>query len=328
MLMLAAIRMQPSAADSQKPLTRPPSQRQPNFKLLSFNATAMADPRSAAAKGINNADLLAHIASFMHFSSDPEQKAADDGYRLALLPSQSMLPSSRAKVLGVPSEWSPAKMVAYLIRRVAYIQRQLHDRPAGSEMPLDVRVVHGHLNAWLQRRGDEFQSSHSRVLSYKLEQVRTFARSLHKEQMEWGVADGQNLFNQAIVHLDAILRCIHHKIEADSLHRECKLFEEKSPALLEIIGAMIIGAADYEREQLRDARDRIEQIRVFAFSMKRYANGYGTAVQRLARGGMYESSARLDYYRRANEAIQSASAWLSDSENRSVPLKELFSRVR
>ena len=66
--------------DSQKPLTRPPIQRQPNFKLLSFNTTAMTDRRSASAKVINNADLLAHIASFMHFSSDPEQKAADDGY--------------------------------------------------------------------------------------------------------------------------------------------------------------------------------------------------------------------------------------------------------
>ena len=325
MLMLAAIRN-----DNQKPLTRPPIQRQPNFKLLSFNTTAMTDRRSAAAKVINNADLLAHIASFMHFCSDPEQKAVDDGYRLALLPSRSMLPSSRAKVIGIPSEWSPAKMVAYLIRRVAYIQRQRHERPAGSEMPLDVRVVGGHLNAWLQRNGDEFKSSHSRVLSFKLEQVRTFAKALHGEQSEWGVVDDQgdhNLANNAIVRLNAILYVLHNNIQADSLHRECKLFEEKSPALLEIIGAMIIGGAEYEREQLRDARDRIEHIRSFASSMKRYANGYGTAVKRLAFRCSYHNHARLGYYRRANEAIQSASAWLSDSENRHVPLTELFSRV-
>ena len=145
--------------------------------------------------------------------------------------------------------------------------------------------------------------------------------------MEWGVWGDEDLFSQAIADLDEIRRSIHRKIEADSLHRECKLFEEKSPALLEIIGAMIIGGAEYEREQLRDARDRIEHIRTFASSMKRYANGYGTAVKRLAFRCSYHSHARLGYYRRANEAIQSASTWLSDSENRHVPLTELFSRV-
>ena len=96
---------------------------------------------------------------------------------------------------------------------------------------------------------------------------------------------------------------------------------------------MIIGAADNEpdereREQLRDARDEIEQMRAFASSMKRYANGYGTAVKRLAFSDMYDNRGRLDYYRRANEAFKSASAWLSEpSENRSVPLKQLLKQL-
>ena len=292
----------------------------------------MTDHRSAAAKVINNADLLAHIASFMHFSSDPEQKAADDGYRLALLPSRSMLPSSREKVIGVVSEWSTKNMLEYLIRRTSYIQRQKYVRPAGSEMPVDLNIVASHIQAWLTRQGGDLVASSSRVLSFKLQQMNHLLFALQEEHSRWDELSDP-LFTDARDRLNGIAAAVRNNIEADSLRLEGKQFEEKSQALLEIIGAMIIGAADNEpdereREQLRDARARIEQIRSFASSMKRYANGYGTAVQRLALRGMYHSHARLGYYRRANESIQSASAWLSKpSENRSVPLKELFSRV-
>ena len=233
MLMLAAIRN-----DSQKPLTRPPIQRQPNFKLLSFNTTAMTDRRSASAKVINNADLLAHIASFMHFSSDPEQKAADDGYRLALLPSRSMLPSSRAKVMGVVSEWSTKNMLEYLIRRTSYIQRQKFVRPAGSEMPVDLNIVASHIQAWLTRQRGDLVASSSRVLSFKLQQMNHLLFALQEEHSRWD-ALSDPLFTDARDRLNGIAAAVRNNIEADSLRREKAQFDSKSKAMLEIIAAKL-----------------------------------------------------------------------------------------
>jgi hypothetical protein len=293
MLMLAAIRN-----DNQKPLTRPPIQRQPNFKLLSFNTTTMTDRRSAAAKVINNADLLAHIASFMHFSSDPEQKAADDGYRLALLPSRSMLPSSRAKVMGVVSEWSTKTMLAYLIRRTAYIQRQQFVRPAVRETPVDLNIVASHIEAWLTRQRGDLSASSSRVLSFKLQQMNHLLFALQQEHSRWEFLSDP-LFTDARDRLNGIAAAVSNNIEADSMRREQAKFDSKSKAMLEIIAAKL---TDPPTEQSRNGLGLIQK-RIEAWR-KSAAKDYQLDDARVT------NSEKREFYIECNARLDGATEWI------------------
>ena len=296
MLTLTAIRMQPSECDSQKPLTRSLSQRQPNLNLHSFNAIAM----SASAQVINNADVLAHIASFMHFSSDPEQEAADDGYRLALLPSRSMLPSSRAKIMGVVSEWTTEQMRLYLIRRTAYIQRQQHERPAGSEMPIDLPVVAGQLNAWLDRHSDELRGLRSRVQNFKLTQIMHLVEALQREYSRWDTL-GDPLFSPGIRdRIIAIANAQRLNIQADAMRREKAQFDSKSKALLEIIAAKLMDQpAELQRTCLGFMREKFEALRAEA------AKDYQLDDARVT------NEQRLNFYQLSNDRLKLLSNWLS-----------------
>jgi len=267
-----------------------------------FNTTAM----SAAAKVINSADLLAHIASFMHFSSDPEQKAADDGYRLALLPSRSMLPSSRAKVMGLVSEWTTAQMLAYLIRRTAYISRQIHVRPAGSEMPIDLRVVAGQLDAWVERRSDELRAMRSRVLCFKLHQIMHMMEALHREHSRWD-AIGAPLFVGARERLGSIAQAVNNNIKADSLRREMARFDPQSQALLEIIAARLTAPladqpTELERAHLRLMRGRIEEMRKLAAGLSQASNE------------RFPTTTRLEDHLRMNKSLEAVAVWLSTGQ--------------
>ena len=277
----------------------------------------MSDRRSPSARVINNADLLAHIASFMHFSSDPEQKAADDGYRLALLPSKTMLPSSRAKIMGVVSEWTTAEMLAYLIRRTAYISRQIHERPAGSETPIDLRVVAGQLDAWVQRRSEELKTLRSRVVCFKLHQIMHLIEALMREQLRWN-AGGGPLFFGAHERIGSIAKAINNNIRADTLRRERERFDESSQTLMEIIEARLTAPADdspqgKEREQLRAARQKIDNWRKFA------AHLYESTNERLT------DCDRLVYFQQKNGRLKSAAAWLNEPcDGSGIPFAQFF----
>jgi len=268
--------------------------------LLSFNATAMADPRSAAAKVINNADLLAHIASFMHFSSDPEQKAVDEGYRLALLPSRSMLPSSRAKIMGVVSEWTTEQMRLYLIRRTAYIQRQKFERPAGSEMPVDLNIVASHIQAWLQRQRGDFSASSSRVLSFKLRQIKHLLSALQTEHWRWDEFGQPRPFTDSIYSLKAIAAAVRNNIVAESLRREMARFDPQSQALLETIAAKL---ADQPTELQRNCMGvmlkRLNAWREIA------AKDYQLDDARVT------NQQKLDFYASINARMKNGEKWLA-----------------
>jgi hypothetical protein len=282
----------------------------------------MSDRRSPSARVINNADLLAHIASFMHFSSDPEQKAADDGYRLALLPSKTMLPSSRAKIMGVVSEWTTAEMLAYLIRRTAYIQRRRHELPAGSAMPVDLPVVAGQLKAWAQRRGDELKTLRSRVVCFKLHQIMHLIDALTREQImreHWrSDAGGEPLFVGARDAIGSIAQAINNNIKADTLRRESAHFHESSQTLMEIIEARLTAPADdspqgKEREQLRAARQKIDNWR------KTAAHLYESTNERLT------DCDRLVYFQQKNGRLKSAAAWLNEPcDGSGIPFAQFF----
>ena len=277
----------------------------------------MSDRRSPSAQVLNNADLLAHIASFMHFSSDPEQKAADDGYRLALLPSKTMLPSSRAKIMGVVSEWTTAEMLAYLIRRTAYIQRQFHERPAGSEMPVDLPVVAGQLDAWVERRSDELKTLRSRVVCFKLHQIMHLIDALMREQLRWN-AGGSPLFFGAHERIGSIAQAINNNIKADTLRRERARFDESSHTLMQIIEARLTAPADdspqgKEREQLRAARQKIDNWR------KTAAHLYESTNERLT------DCDRLVYFQQKNGRLKSAAAWLNEPcDGSGIPFAQFF----
>jgi len=277
----------------------------------------MSDRRSPSARVLNNADLLAHIASFMHFSSDPEQQAADDGYRLALLPSKTILASSRAKIMGVVSEWIISEMLAYLIRRTAYIQRQIHERPAGSAMPLDLPVVAGQLNAWLDRRSDQMKLLPSRVQRFKLSQILVLVEALQREHSRWDAAAAP-LFASARDRIADVIHSIRLNIQADELRRESAHFDSQSRTLMEIIEARLTAPADdsphgKEREQLRAARQKIDNWRKTAVHL------YESTNERLT------DCDRLVYFQQKNGRLKSAAAWLNEPcDGSGIPFAQFF----
>jgi hypothetical protein len=176
-----------------------------------------------------------------------------------------MLPSSRAKIMGVVSEWIISEMLAYLIRRTAYVQRQMHERPAGSAMPIDLPIIADQLNAWLDRRSDVLQTLRSRVQCFKLAQIHTLVEALQREHARWA-PQAAPLFTRARDGIAGVLHAIRYNIEADVLLRESAHFDDKSQTLLQIIEARLTAPAGdspqgREREHLQSARQKIANWR-------------------------------------------------------------------
>ena len=277
----------------------------------------MTDRHSPCAQVINNADLLAHISGFMHFSSDPEQSGEPGGgYRLALLPSRTMLPSSRAKTMGVISEWRLMDMREYLSSRTAYIQRQRHERPAGSAMPIDLPLVAAHLNAWLDHRSDETKRQESRATLRRLAEILTLVEALQREHTGWDAAAAP-LFTSARDRIVDVMHAVRLNIQARSLRWEKDDFDALSQMLLEIIEARLTAPADdyphaKEGEQLRAGRAKIESWRKIA------AEQYHAD----ARKTNYE---RLTFYERFNGRLKSAKAWFNEKcDGTGMPFGQFF----
>jgi hypothetical protein len=210
-------------------------------------------------------------------------------------------------MMGVVSEWTTGRMLSYLIRRTAYIQRQIWGRVAGSEMPIDLRVVAGQLNAWLDRRSDQLRGLQSRVNNFKLTQILHLVEALQREHSRWD-AQGDPLFIPGTRdRIIAIANAQRLNIQADSLQRQQAQFDSQSKALLEIIGARLMAPladqpAELERAYLRLTRDKIEEMCKLAADLSKASN------ESMA---MYM---RLDSQTRMNNSLEDVAVWLNTGQ--------------
>ena len=218
-----------------------------------------------------------------------------------------MLPSSRAKVMGLVSEWSTGRMLSYLIRRTAYIQRQKFERPVGSEMPRDLRVVAEQLNAWLDRRSDELRALQSRVQNFKLSQILHLVEALQREHSRWDT-QGDPVFSPGIRdRIIAISNAQRLNIQANSLRREQAQFDARSKVMLEIIAARLTAPMaeqpdELERAYLRRMRAGIEEMRKLSAKISQVSNEPIT------------TTTRLEDHLRMNKSLEAVAVWLSTGQ--------------
>lgn len=278
------------------------------------------DRRSLCAQVINNGDLLAHISSFMHFSKGPQQQSVDEGWRLALLTSRTMLPNNREKAMRVV-HWSCVEMVAYLSRRTPYIQRLQvsgeQPRPSG-DMPVDLPIVRHQLEVWLDRRSDELKAFRTDMKLFKLHQIMHYICLLQREHERWDEAAATPMFFGARERLLVIMRVVTDNITEDSMRRESAHFDSTSQMLLEIIAARLTAPVDdspqgKERQQLQDARATIDNWRKVA------TKDYQLDDARVT------NDTRLGFYERTNGRLKSAAAWFNQPcDGTGIPFVQYF----
>jgi hypothetical protein len=180
-------------------------------------------------------------------------------------------------------------------------------------MPPDLQVIAGQLAAWLKRNSDDLNSSHSRVLLFKLRQMISLVVSLQRDRERWPV-DAPCSFELVRRGLMEILLEIRLNIDDISVRREAGIFDHDSQALLEIIHARLTAPVDdqpdqKQREQLRAARDHIEKWRVIAAKEYQITNERQTT----------------SFYRRTNGRLRSVAAWLNEPcDGSGVPLGEFI----
>jgi site-specific DNA-cytosine methylase len=132
-------------------------------------------------------------------------------------------------------------------------------------MPIDLPIVAGQLNAWLDRRSDELLGLRSSMQRYDMDQILHFVEALQHEQSRWDV-QGDALFIPGIRdRVVAIANAQRLNIEADSMRWEKAQFDSKSKATLEIIAAKLADQpTERDRSYLDETRNQIEAWRAEA----------------------------------------------------------------